>query len=80
LSSRSGWPKNLLANPLARVQIGQLVGEYHARPATEEESARAMPALVKTWPAHETYRRRNGRQYVFVFEPVRSAGPLVAAA
>jgi deazaflavin-dependent oxidoreductase (nitroreductase family) len=80
LATPSSWPKNLLANPMAQVQIGRSVGTYHARLATAEESARALPALVKTWPAHETYRRRTGRQYVFVFEPVNAAWPLAPAA
>jgi deazaflavin-dependent oxidoreductase (nitroreductase family) len=73
LDSPSSWPKNLLANPAARIQIGGSEREYRARLASPEETARYMPGLVDIWPAHETYRKRTGKQYVFVFEPIAPA-------
>lgn len=65
----ASWPGNLRANPLVTIQIGSTVANYHARPATKEEIQRAMPRLLSIWPAHDTYLRRTGTRYVFVFEP-----------
>jgi deazaflavin-dependent oxidoreductase (nitroreductase family) len=73
LDTASSWPKNLLANPQARVQIGGSEHEYRARLASEEEAARNMPGLIDIWPAHKTYRERTGKRYLFVFEPVAPA-------
>ena len=78
LTTGSGWPKNLLADPQSRIQIGDTIGAYHARLATPEEMRCIVPKLAQQWPAHETYRRRTGQQYVFIFEPVLSR-PAVAA-
>jgi deazaflavin-dependent oxidoreductase (nitroreductase family) len=70
LKAASNWPKNLFADPYARIQIGTTIGQYRSRLATEAEIARNMPKLVEMWPAHETYVQRTGTRYVFVFEPV----------
>lgn len=64
------WALNLLANPVARVQVGKHVGEYRARHATQEERDRLWPKLDEIWPAYRTYRKRSGRDIrVFVLEP-----------
>jgi deazaflavin-dependent oxidoreductase (nitroreductase family) len=73
LRTTSSWPVNLKAHPYATIQIGSHVGEYLARPATEDEYDRNMPRLVADWPAHETYRERTGVRLVVVFEPVAPA-------
>ena len=70
LAAPASWPGNLRANPLVTIQIGSMVARYRARPAAKEEIERAMPRLLSVWPAHETYLRRTGTRYVFVFEPV----------
>lgn len=70
LDTASSWPKNLLAEPTARVEIDGTTASYVSRPATAEESARNMPKLVEMWPAHDTYVNRSGTRQVFVFEPV----------
>jgi deazaflavin-dependent oxidoreductase (nitroreductase family) len=70
LRATSSWPGNLEAHPHARIQIGSRVGEYRARPATQDEYDRNMPRLLADWPAHETYRERTGVRQVVVFEPV----------
>jgi deazaflavin-dependent oxidoreductase (nitroreductase family) len=70
LTTPAGWPANLRADPSVTIQIGSTVASYRARPATDEETARAMPRLLSVWPAHDTYLRRTGVRYVFVFEPV----------
>jgi deazaflavin-dependent oxidoreductase (nitroreductase family) len=70
LGAASEWPKNLLADAYARIQIGATASEYCARLATDAEIARSMPRLVEMWPAHDTYLERTGTRYVFVFQPV----------
>jgi deazaflavin-dependent oxidoreductase (nitroreductase family) len=70
LGAASEWPKNLLADAHARIQIGTTASEYRARLATDAEIARSLPRLVEMWPAHDTYLERTGTRYVFVFQPV----------
>jgi deazaflavin-dependent oxidoreductase (nitroreductase family) len=69
LKVASSWPKNLLADPRARIEIDGAAASYRARPATDDEVARDMPKLIEMWPAHDTYLKRIGTRYVFVFEP-----------
>ena len=70
LEAASSWPRNLLADPKARIEIEGTSATYLSRPATEEEVARNMPRLTEMWPAHDTYLKRSGVRQVFVFEPV----------
>jgi deazaflavin-dependent oxidoreductase (nitroreductase family) len=70
LEAASSWPKNLLANPKARIEIGGTAAHYLSRPATEEEVARNMPRLIEMWPAHESHMKRNGARHVIIFEPL----------
>jgi deazaflavin-dependent oxidoreductase (nitroreductase family) len=72
LEAASGWPKNLLADPKAHIEIDGTTASYLSRPATEEEVAQNMPRLTEMWPAHDTYQKRSGTRQVFVFEPVDS--------
>ncbi len=69
LETASSWPKNLLADPKVRVEIGGSAATYLGRQATEDEVGRNMPRLIEMWPAHDTYLRRSGSRQVFVFEP-----------
>jgi deazaflavin-dependent oxidoreductase (nitroreductase family) len=73
LEVASQWPKNLLADPHARIQIGATASHYRSRLATDIEIAHNMPRLVEMWPAHDTYLGRTGTRYVFVFEPVEAS-------
>jgi len=70
LKTPSSWPKNLLAEPKARIEVDGRSADYISRIATEDEIARNMPKLVAMWPAHDTYLERSGMRSVFVFEPV----------
>jgi deazaflavin-dependent oxidoreductase (nitroreductase family) len=70
LQAASSWPKNLLAHPKARIEIGGTPADYLSRPATSDEVARTMPQLVEIWPAHDSHMERNGVRQVFVFEPM----------
>jgi deazaflavin-dependent oxidoreductase (nitroreductase family) len=54
LDTASSWPKNLLADPKARIEIDGSAATYLSRPASEEEAARNMPKLTDMWPAHDT--------------------------
>jgi F420H(2)-dependent quinone reductase len=74
LGAPASWPGNLRADPLVTIRIGSMVARYRARPATKEEIERAMPRLLSVWPAHDTYLRRTGIRYVFVFEPATWLG------
>jgi len=73
LEAASGWPKNLVADPKANIEIDGTTASYLSRPATEEEVAQNMPRLTEMWPAHDTYLERSGTRQVFVFEPVDSS-------
>jgi deazaflavin-dependent oxidoreductase (nitroreductase family) len=73
LETASSWPKNLLADPTARVEIDGVVASYLSRLATAEEADRNMLKLIEMWPAHDTYVKRSGTRQVFIFEPVSSS-------
>jgi hypothetical protein len=60
----------LRANPLARAQIGQEIGTYRAREATDEEIERYWPRLVEIWPAYKTFYHRSGQRSIFVLERI----------
>jgi deazaflavin-dependent oxidoreductase (nitroreductase family) len=70
LDAESSWPKNLAANPTARIEVGATAATYLGRPATDDEAARNMPRLLEMWPAHDTYFERSGSRQVIVFEPL----------
>ena len=71
LEAASSWPKNLLADPKARIEIGGTAANYLSRPATQDEVARVMPRLIEMWPAHDSHMEHNGVRHVIVFEPSR---------
>lgn len=62
----SAWPRNLDACPNATFEVRGEVASCHARRLTDTEADRYWPRLVEAWPAHETYRRRNGRRHTFL--------------
>jgi len=66
----ANWPKNLLADPRASIEISGIAADYRSRLATDEEVARYMPRLTEMWPTMDTYYERTGVRNVFVFEPV----------
>ena len=72
LEAASSCPKNLLAAPRARIEIGGTAANYVSRPATEEEVARNMPRLIEMWPAHDSHMERNGVRHVIIFEPANA--------
>jgi F420H(2)-dependent quinone reductase len=64
------WTLNLIANPIARVQIGSVSGLYQAREASEAEVERYWPQLVQVWPAYQTLYDKSGLRFVFLLEPI----------
>lgn len=62
------WTLNIRAKPIVMVQIGRWNGRYHARQATDEETARYWPQLVQLWPAYQQHFARSGQRFVFVLE------------
>ena len=71
------WTLNLLAKPLARVQIGSERSICQAREASEAEVEHYWPQLVQVWPAYETFYRRSGRRLIFLLEPLPSSSGTV---
>lgn len=65
----ASWPKNLLANPRARIEITGKSADYRSRLATADEEVRYLRMLTDMWPAMDTYFERTGVRYLFVFEP-----------
>jgi deazaflavin-dependent oxidoreductase (nitroreductase family) len=67
------WTLNLLAHPLARVQVGAVHGIYRAREATDEEVEQYWPRLVAIWPAYQIHFDRSGQRSLFILEPESQA-------
>jgi len=62
------WVLNLRAHPIAKVQIGGDVAEYHVREATTLELQQYWPQLLELWPAYGKFFERSGQRAVFVLE------------
>lgn len=64
-----GWSENLLAEPLAWVQVGEERRRCRARPATPRERELLWGRFLRLWPAYDAYRRRCGREIrIFILE------------
>jgi deazaflavin-dependent oxidoreductase (nitroreductase family) len=79
LKTRSSWPQNLRANPVARVQIGRQGGWYRARAASEAEVRRHWPRFLAIWPAMQTYYEPSGERWMFVLEPTTETDHRIVA-
>lgn len=64
------WVINLRANPMAKLQIGQDIGQYQAREATDAEIQRLWPRLVELWPAYQSYYQQGGQRAIFLLNRV----------
>ena len=62
-ASHPGWSYNLLANPEARVQIGDETHEVTARLAGDDEKERLWPRLVELYPAWKQYVKWTDRDF-----------------
>ena len=65
-----GWSSNLLANPTARVQIGEVTCGVDARLLSPEEKMRVWPVLSRFCPVWQSYAERSRRELrVFSLRP-----------
>ena len=62
------WVTNLRAHPIARLQIGPELAEYHAREATEAENSLYWPRLLGIWPAYGSHFEKSHQRAIFVLE------------
>lgn len=57
------WSYNLIANPEARVQIGDECYEVRARLASDDEKQRLWPRLVDLYPSWKQYTTWTDRDF-----------------
>ncbi len=62
------WVINLRAHPIARLQIGAEIAEYHAREATDAELSIYWPRLLSIWPAYGSHFEKSHQRAIFVLE------------
>jgi deazaflavin-dependent oxidoreductase (nitroreductase family) len=56
-----GWYFNLVANPIAEVEVGRRRFPVTARAVSETEKAALWPRLVAIYPPYDAYQRRTTR-------------------
>jgi deazaflavin-dependent oxidoreductase (nitroreductase family) len=56
-----GWSFNLVANPIAEVEVGRRRFPVTARAVSETEKAALWPRLVAIYPPYDAYQRRTTR-------------------
>ncbi|KKJ97112.1 nitroreductase family deazaflavin-dependent oxidoreductase [Micromonospora sp. HK10] len=56
------WYLNLLADPLAEVQVGAETFTVRARTATAEEKPRMWRTMTAVWPAYDEYQTKTDRE------------------
>jgi deazaflavin-dependent oxidoreductase (nitroreductase family) len=65
-----GWAKNLMANPDARIQVGDKRLDVITSVAAGPERERLWALMVKVLPVYDEYRKKTTRQLpVFVLTP-----------
>jgi deazaflavin-dependent oxidoreductase (nitroreductase family) len=62
------WVLNLRAHPIARLQIGPEIGEYHAREASQAEIEAYWSRLIHLWPAYASHFEKSHQRAIFVLE------------
>ncbi|MCO6417026.1 nitroreductase family deazaflavin-dependent oxidoreductase [Siccirubricoccus sp. KC 17139] len=66
-----GWYKNLLANPLAEIQVGTRRIPVRARTVTGPERAGLWEKALKFWPPYADYAKKTEREIpVVLLDPV----------
>ncbi len=67
-----GWYKNLLADPVAEVQVGTKTIKVRARTASGEERARLWQQALQFWPPYADYQKKTEREIpVVVLDPIQ---------
>ncbi len=67
-SIRGDWYRNLLANPVASVQLGRRTYQGRGQLLAEEERRAMWPRFAAMWPAYDDYQRRTGHLYLFALD------------
>ena len=57
-----GWYRNLLAQPVAKVQVRGEVIPVTARTGTAEDKQRVWPVMTAQWPPYDEYQRKTARE------------------
>jgi deazaflavin-dependent oxidoreductase (nitroreductase family) len=72
-SDHPAWTANLLAQPAARITLGDRELDVRATPATGAERDRLWQLLQRVWPGYAAYARRAGDREIRIFRltPVR---------
>jgi deazaflavin-dependent oxidoreductase (nitroreductase family) len=71
MTAHPAWYLNLLAEPLATVEVGARRREMLARPATASEKAELWPALTAAYQHFDAYQRRTARDIpVVIVTPI----------
>lgn len=64
------WVHNLRANPIARLQDGEVLRDYGVTEVDGDEKARWWERAVQVWPAYDDYQAGTTRVIpLFVLEP-----------
>jgi len=64
------WVHNLRANPIARLQDGEVLRDYDVTEVDGDEKARWWERAVQVWPAYDDYQAGTTRVIpLFVLEP-----------
>jgi deazaflavin-dependent oxidoreductase (nitroreductase family) len=64
------WVHNVRAEPVARLQDGEVLGDYTVRETEGDEKARWWARAVKIWPDYDEYQGATTRSIpLFVLEP-----------
>ena len=64
------WVINLRAYPIAKLQIGSQLEEYHAREATDADINIYWPHLLNIWPAYGSQFEKSHQRAIFVMERI----------
>jgi deazaflavin-dependent oxidoreductase (nitroreductase family) len=64
------WVHNVRANPIARVQDGEVVHDLTVREAEGDEKAEWWARATAVWPDYDTYQANTERRIpLFVLDP-----------
>ncbi len=74
-SIRGDWYRNLLANPVASLQLGRRTYRCRGQLLSEAEREALWPRFAEMWPAYDDYRRRTGALHLFALDLDAGAGP-----
>ncbi len=62
LPNHPAWSSNLIADPDACIEVGGRRIDVRATLASGDERDRLWAAVIRVWPAYDTYTERSGRE------------------